>query len=313
MPDASMQRSVYRSWTVDSRRWQHYRPRIGDIIIGTYPKCGTTWMQRIVDLLVFQSPRPRSINALSPWIDGRMTPIEQVTGRLQRQRHRRFVKSHLPFDALPHWDGVHYIHVARDGRDACMSYFNHCSAFTPETYATMDRVAPDMGGPAPRCPDDVRVFWRNWLTRGIRPGARDGFPAFSFFDFEVSWWRARTRGNVLLVHYNDLKKDLDGEMRRIAHFLGIPRDDAVWDELVESATFGAMRRDGDTLLPAMARIFHGGARRFLYRGSNQRWREAIPAADQALYARKAARFPPGLARWIEHGRLESGEPAAAPD
>ena len=50
----------YRTWIFDSRRWQHYRPRPDDIVIATYPKCGTTWMQRIVSLLVFQSPEPKS-------------------------------------------------------------------------------------------------------------------------------------------------------------------------------------------------------------------------------------------------------------
>jgi len=32
----------YRTWSIDSRRWEHYRPRPGDIVIATYPKCGTT-------------------------------------------------------------------------------------------------------------------------------------------------------------------------------------------------------------------------------------------------------------------------------
>ena len=43
----------YRNWVTDSRRWSCYTPRASDIVISTYPKCGTTWMQRIVGALVF--------------------------------------------------------------------------------------------------------------------------------------------------------------------------------------------------------------------------------------------------------------------
>ncbi|MFQ5416197.1 MAG: sulfotransferase domain-containing protein [Myxococcota bacterium] len=314
MSDAA-QPTIYQTWTTDSRRWQHYRRRPGDIIIGTYPKCGTTWTQRIVDLLVFQSPEARSILDVSPWIDMRFgPPIEEVIARADAQQHRRFFKSHLPFDGLPCYEDVRYIHVARDGRDACMSFFNHCSAYTPQMYEAMDRGALEMGAPAPRCPDDVRVFFHEWLTKGIHPGLRDGFPTHSFFDFENTWWNARERSNVLLVHYNDLTADLDGEMRRIAGFLSIDVNEGIWPELVEAATFDDMKRKGSSLLPMVDVVFEGGTDRFLYKGSNERWRGAIPAEDLALYEELAgARFSEPLGRWIENGRLKAGDPGTAPD
>jgi len=59
-------RRDYRTWTIDSRRWEHYRPRFDDIVIATYPKCGTTWMQRIVGLLVFQTSEARPMLQISP-------------------------------------------------------------------------------------------------------------------------------------------------------------------------------------------------------------------------------------------------------
>jgi hypothetical protein len=43
--------SVVRNWIMDSRRWDGYKPREGDVIIATPPKVGTTWMQQIVSLL----------------------------------------------------------------------------------------------------------------------------------------------------------------------------------------------------------------------------------------------------------------------
>jgi hypothetical protein len=58
----------YRLWILDSRRWRRYSPRSDDIVIATYPKCGTTWMQRIVGMLVFQTAEPMPIMQISPWI-----------------------------------------------------------------------------------------------------------------------------------------------------------------------------------------------------------------------------------------------------
>src|SRR5258706_6023976 len=122
-----------RTPIMDSHRWDGFAARSGDVVVATYPKCGTTWTQRIVDLLIFQDPAPRPIMETAPWLDARFfAPVEDDLATLKAQTHRRAVKSHLPFDALPIYEGVKYIHVARDGRDAFISWHNHVSGFTPE-------------------------------------------------------------------------------------------------------------------------------------------------------------------------------------
>ena len=314
MENRAEHRQTYKTWINDSTRWAHYQPRADDIIIATYPKCGTTWMQQIVSLLIFQSPEPRPIHQLSLWIDCRfMHSVEEMREILEHQSHRRFLKSHLPFDGIPHYDYVRYLHVARDGRDACMSFFNHWSAMTPLAFQLMDQAAAEMGGPAPRAPADARTFWRRWLTRGVTPGARDGYPDLSFFELETTYWQARHYSNLLLVHYNDLKADLDGEMRRIAEFLGIPLPCEGWAQLVDAASFAAMRREGKALLPRADDVFEGGSDRFLFKGTNGRWRDEMTGEELALYDQVAQRLTPGLSRWLERGRLLAGDPRTAVD
>ena len=123
---------------MDSSRWSAYKPRSGDIIIGTAPKVGTHWTLQIVSLLVFQSPEPRDLG-FAPWLDAQfLAPLDEVLKKIESQAHRRILFSHLPFDALPIYDDVQYIHVARDGRDVCMSMLNHVSNMTTEHF---DRFA----------------------------------------------------------------------------------------------------------------------------------------------------------------------------
>ena len=102
-------------------------------------------------------------------------------------------------------------------------------------------------------------------------------------------------------------------MRRVAEFLSIEPPRQVWPSLVQAATFEAMKRDGKTLLGLANDFFEGGSDRFLFKGSNGRWRDVMTADDLALYEKAATRFTPGLAHWIENGRLVAGDPRAALD
>jgi aryl sulfotransferase len=69
---------------MDSRRREHYRPRPGDVVVTTYPKSGTTWMQRIVNLLIFQPIEPQPLSKISPWYELRLAgPVEGINEILE--------------------------------------------------------------------------------------------------------------------------------------------------------------------------------------------------------------------------------------
>ena len=261
-------------------------------------------MQRIVSLLIFQTPEPKPVMQISAWIDRRFgEPLESVLAQIEAQEHRRFLKSHLPLDGLPFYDEVKYVHVARDGRDACISLHNHLTAFTDQALECFDKIGLEdesIGRSYPRAPASPAEFFHQWVE-GV---AANG----SFFDFERSWWAARKRPNLLLVHYNDLKADLLGEMRRIADFLGITVPSLCWPELVLAAGFDAMRRDGDTLMSTLANRFQGGSQRFFFQGRNERWRGVFSQEDLARYDAKVRAFlSPACARWVALGRRQSGD------
>ena len=317
---------IVRTPVTDSRRWNHFEPRDGDIVIGTFAKCGTTWTQRIVDLLVHQSADVRPFGNISPWLDATIfNPLEEDLATLKVQTHRRYIKSHLPFDALPVWDTIKYIHVGRDGRDARLSWQNHEQGFTQEFGAVIAAQAKALatergeapGGPPVRPPENPRDYLLHWFGElEAQLDAQDEGPGRlgPFFSFEESYWRERQRPNLLLIHYDDLKENLAGEMRRISDFLEIDTPASLMPSLVEAAGFAAMKKDGDALFPKLRQAFDRGADRFINQGRSGRWREYLTAEDAARYDAIAARAAtPGLARWLESGRAGAGDPKLSPD
>jgi aryl sulfotransferase len=308
-----------RTMLMDSHRWDDFRPRANDIVVATYPKCGTTWTQRIVDLLVFQSPAPRQFMSAAPWLDATFfAPVEEDLATLEAQTHRRCIKTHLPFDSLPIYDGTKFIHVVRDGRDACLSMHNHMLAMLPEmathmaSLAEQDGRAPAGGDGRLETPDDPHDYYLGWMDRAET--AASDHDDLSYFDFENTYWRHRTAPNLLFVHYADLKADLVGEMRRISDFLGIETPEALMPSLAQAATFETMKAQGEEMLPNLARAFDGGSQRFINKGVNGRWREILTAADVARYEALAARkLSPTLAKYVAGGRRAAGDPRHLPD
>jgi aryl sulfotransferase len=300
----------YRTWLIDSERWGAFRPRPSDIVVATYPKSGTTWMQRILSLLIFRSEGPVPLDQVFPWWEVNRRPVEDVVGDLEAQSHRRSVKTHVPFDAVPRFDAVKYIHVSRDGRDVCMSYHNHCMGFRPEALARMDAIGladPTLRSPYPRVDPDPAVHFHNWLTTGAITGQQDGTPYLSYFAYERSFFDARKVPNLLFVHYNDLQADLLGEMRRIADFLDIDIADEDIERMAGSATFAAMRKEAAKLIPNVAKNFEGGALRLVNKGQSGRWRGVYDEADIDLFGQKLRKAVPGpYADWLLAGRIAGG-------
>src|SRR5690606_289651 len=92
----------YLSAEEDSGRWFDFSFRPGDIVVSTRSKSGTTWMQMICALLVFESPTlPRPLGDLSPWLDHLVVSKEKVFTLLAAQQHRRIIKTHTPLDGIP--------------------------------------------------------------------------------------------------------------------------------------------------------------------------------------------------------------------
>jgi aryl sulfotransferase len=285
----------FQNHHMDSTYWDGFEFRDDDVIVSTYAKSGTTWTQQIVAQLIFAGDPSVSVAEISPWWDMRIVP-EEVRDMVRAQPHRRVIKTHLPADALELSPKAKYIYVARDGRDVVWSMLNHHSGFRPEIYDLFNNApGPLVGPPLAQCDPDIRRYFNTWLEQ-------DGHPFWSFWENTATWWALRHQPNLKLVHFANLKADLEGQMREIAAFLEVELTPDAWARAVEHSTFDWMKANAPRIAPLGGDPWEGGADVFINKGVNGRWRDVLSPAESLAYEQKAvAELGPECARWMMTG------------
>ena len=298
-------------------------------MISTRRKSGTTWVQMICALLIFQTPElPEPLGDLSPWLDNMAMPHDFVYAQLGEQRHRRFIKTHTPLDGIPLEPRVTYIVAARHPLDTFVSLCRHNEIIGPPP----DSIGPPperrpTGQPGPPMPPKPP-----WPLKPLRPPAPPKPPASreALHDALLRWiaddddprrhpdslpgvmwhlsdaWARRGEPNVLLVRYDDLLADLEGQMRWLAGRLGIAVPEQAWPALTQAATFERMRDRADDLVPVPPGISVDTAL-FFRRGTSGAGREILSDKEMAAYDARAAQLaPPDMLEWLHSASRLTG-------
>lgn len=255
---------------VDAARWNEFTYRDDDVIIATFGKTGTTWVQQIVGQLIFQGADNVPVGKVSPWLEYRGAPIEEVIRILEEQEHRRFIKTHLPFDALPFSTRAKYVYVARDPRDQIWSAYHHISQLSTNSLFKKDASeVPDLyENPIPSCHD----YYRELLNR-------PNHNPWKFWSHVSGWWRRRHLPNVQLVHFDDLLVQLWAQIEKIAEFLGIDIAVEARTQILSRTQFPYMKRNAITIVGAGGEKFIRGPTTLFNRGTNGQWRSVLTLKD----------------------------------
>ncbi len=294
---------VYQSALMDSTRWDHFKPRADDIVITTSYKAGTTWMQGICAALVFQAPKPPvPQDQLTPWLDANFAPIEVVIDQLEALTNRRYIKTHLPLDGIRFFETIKYIYVGRDGKDVWMSMWNHWHNMNPERTDALNAAPGRKGPPLLHPPQDIQAAFDEWLTRGSFPWENNGYPFWSHPHHARTWWEFRHLPNILFVHFDDLLRDTDYQMRRISGYLDIPVDEARWPTLVAGVSFGAMKANAANMAPGGTHDTWKDSGNFFHKGTNRRWQGVLRDDQIAAYDALTVReLGAEHAHWLAQG------------
>ena len=303
----------YRSVVHDSARFEGFEFRDGDMIISTPPKCGTTWTQTIVALLIFQTPElPQALDLISPWLEQSLRSLDDVVHDLEAQQHRRFIKSHTPLDGLPYDERVTYICVARDPRDVAMSWDNHMNNLDISAFLTLREKAVGLEDLAELMPDgppipkqtELERFWE-WVDENPSIGGSGVSGLNATLNHLNTFWQARRRPNVVLLHYGDFKADLEGQMRALATRLGIHVPEEKWPGLVKAATFEEMKAKATERGPNQTESIWLDAQRFFNKGTSGQWRSLVDDGGMRRYEDRVNELTDDreFSEWVHQGPI----------
>jgi peroxiredoxin len=204
-----------------------FAPRPDDIFIVTYPRSGTTWMQMILYQMTTEGNMDiPHIAQHCPWFERSMRSgcgFENLSAP-------RILKSHLSYRAIPKGPG-RYIYIARDGRDVAVSYFNLYRNYN-QYQGTFDE------------------FFQRFMRGKLHYG--------SWFDHVEGWRKHRHDLNILFLTYEELKRDLEGCVRRISAFCQIKVPAEALPRILERSSFEFMKQHERKFDPALEMLWENG-------------------------------------------------------
>ncbi|KAL7378199.1 hypothetical protein ABVT39_010131 [Epinephelus coioides] len=199
---------------------KHVEIRPTDIFLITYPKSGTTWMQQVL-VQVINAAHPEwagdaTNRALVPRLEGRT-----VDDPFRERPDPRIFGSHLPPDLLPKGvkdKQIKVVYVWRNPKDVLVSFYHFAHSWVLlET------------------PHSFEDFFQRFLDGNVYMG--------SWFDHVREYHKARAQLDIHYVQYENMLKDLRGEVVKLCAFLGKDLTDEAIDHVVEMSTFGNMKTD----------------------------------------------------------------------
>ncbi len=211
----------------------------GDVVISAGAKQGNTWMQNIAHQLRTSGDEDfETINNVCPRTEYIQSPSKNDAEHWLRHNWEngvfkrydfRILSTHVPPPKLPVNGKVKYIIPVRNGKDTLVSLYKYRNKTTDE----FKRLWGGQSFPS------FDVCFECYLQQQ---------PYWKMFN---SWLPYRHQNNVLMIHFSDLKKDLEGNIRVIADFIGLSVQPDKWSGIVDRCSFKWMKEHAHHFEPCV--------------------------------------------------------------
>ncbi|RUS78088.1 hypothetical protein EGW08_014168 [Elysia chlorotica] len=193
-----------------------FQARRDDILIVTYPKSGTHWMQAIVNLMV------ENVDDLSERYKQYQYHLEYTPHQvMDNAPSPRVICTHLPFERIPLdflREKSRIVLCVRNPRDVAVSYFRFCANLKDIDYRG------SFGG-----------FFNLFITGKL--------PYNSWFDHVFSWLKVARSGrqNIHVVRYEDLKQGFLSTVSDLACYLKVDTSPELLEKIQKRTSFENMK------------------------------------------------------------------------
>ncbi|XP_073819765.1 sulfotransferase 1E1-like [Musca autumnalis] len=200
-----------------------------DVWLVTLPKCGTTWMQELLWLVLnnfdFEAAKREHLEIRSPFLEFDYMlngDLESAIKPIENMKRPRLIKTHLCLPLLPHqlWQKkAKIVYVARNLKDATVSDYYHMRNFDSVDNDTLE----------------------NFVLREIESEDSD-----VQFLHVAEFYELRNESWIFYTSFERMKGDLRQVILDICTFLNKTIDDETMSKMLKHLSFDEMKKNPKT-------------------------------------------------------------------